>query len=160
MLSSGEMNVADLPPIQVIERKVDGESIYFSLNSRRLWVLKKLRGEGLLKDGVVGVRVRDIKGKAEMERYTVENCSLTATLMREKERGGEEEGDGDGDGGGGGEDNDSDDVDVKARKETETEVVEEEEEEEEEKEEETEEVTRRVNAFAGFADSSSDEDSD
>ena len=58
---------------------------YFSLNNRRLWVLKQCLAEGLLEkyDNLIRVRVREPKSRAEMERYTVENCALHAKLMRE-----------------------------------------------------------------------------
>lgn len=58
---------------------------YFSLNNRRLWVLKRCREEGLLEkfDNLVRVRVRTPKSAAEASRYTLENCALEAKLMRE-----------------------------------------------------------------------------
>ena len=48
--------------------EVDGLPWYFSLNNRRLWVLKQLREEDLLPDGKVTVRVRPFKSDAERER--------------------------------------------------------------------------------------------
>ena len=62
----------------------EDEPWYFSLNNRRLWVLKQLREEGLLKDDKVKVRWRQPKSKAETERYTVANCSLHGSFVREK----------------------------------------------------------------------------
>jgi hypothetical protein len=56
---------------------------YFSLNNRRLWVLKRCREEGLLQDNQIAVRVRPPKSASETSRYTVENCALEAKLMRE-----------------------------------------------------------------------------
>lgn len=57
---------------------------YFSLNNRRLWVLKRCREEGLLlPSNLVRVRVRQPKSASEVARYTVQNCALEATLMRE-----------------------------------------------------------------------------
>jgi hypothetical protein len=57
---------------------------YFSLNNRRLWVLKRCREEGhLLPLNLVRVRVRQPKSASEAARYTVQNCALEATLMRE-----------------------------------------------------------------------------
>ena len=56
---------------------------YFSLNNRRLWVLKRCREEGLLDNNVIKVRVRDPKSDAEAERYSVENCALEAKIMQE-----------------------------------------------------------------------------
>lgn len=79
---------------------------YFSLNNRRLWVLKQCHKEGLLDNPRHGnripVRVRQPKSGAEAERYTVENCALEAKFMREgggggggrsKKKGGKKKGD-------------------------------------------------------------------
>jgi len=68
----------------------DGDPWYFSLNNRRLWVLKQLREEGLLPEGRVKVRWRQPKSKAETERYTVANCSLEGHFVREKAKAGAE----------------------------------------------------------------------
>jgi hypothetical protein len=54
---------------------------YFSLNNRRLWVLKRCREEGLLKDNQIAVRVREPKSASETSRYTVENCALEAKII-------------------------------------------------------------------------------
>jgi hypothetical protein len=59
---------------------------YFSLNNRRLWVLKRCREEGLLQDNQIAVRVRPPKSASETSRYTVENCALEAKLMRESSK--------------------------------------------------------------------------
>jgi hypothetical protein len=59
----------------------DGLPWYFSLNNRRLWVLKRCKEEGLLNQ--IRVRVRAPKSKAEAERYCVANCALEAKVMRE-----------------------------------------------------------------------------
>ena len=59
---------------------------YFSLNNRRLYVLKRCREEGLLPNNLVRVRVRKPKSANEIERYTVDKCSLDAKLIREKEK--------------------------------------------------------------------------
>ena len=60
---------------------------YFSLNNRRLWVIKQCHREGLLDNkrynNKISVRVRLPKSKAEAERYTVANCALEAKFMRE-----------------------------------------------------------------------------
>jgi hypothetical protein len=60
----------------------EGKRWYFSLNNRRLWVLKRCREEGLLVNNVIQVRQRAAKSKAESERYTIDNCALEATIMR------------------------------------------------------------------------------
>ena len=60
---------------------------YFSLNNRRLWVIKRCQEEGLLPDnsnGTILVRVRLPKSGAEVERYSLENCALDAKFMRER----------------------------------------------------------------------------
>lgn len=65
---------------------------YFSLNNRRLWVLKQCHKEGLLDNerynNKIAVRVRMPKSGAEAERYSVDNCALEAKFMREGNGGG------------------------------------------------------------------------
>lgn len=80
-----EMTPDDLPPIQVLVGPVggDGQPWYFSLNNRRLWVLKRCREEGLLTNNQIRVRVRTAKSSGEELRYTIDNCALEAKLMRE-----------------------------------------------------------------------------
>lgn len=56
---------------------------YFSLNNRRLWVLKRCREEGLLDKNQIRVRVRTPKSSAEASRYCLENCALEAKMMKE-----------------------------------------------------------------------------
>ena len=60
---------------------------YFSLNNRRLWVLKQCHKEGILDNerynNTIAVRVRLPKSNAESERYTVDNCALEAKFIRE-----------------------------------------------------------------------------
>jgi hypothetical protein len=65
----------------------EGGPWYYSLNNRRLWVLKRLREDGLLEGGVVGVRVRAVKSGKERDRFTVANCSLEARFMKERGEG-------------------------------------------------------------------------
>jgi hypothetical protein len=86
-IQKGELKPEDLPPIQVIvgPDEQDGKGPwYFSLNNRRLWVLKRCREEGFLEGNVIRVRVRAPKSHIEYERYSVENCALEATFKREK----------------------------------------------------------------------------
>ncbi len=105
-IKSGEMQVSDLPPIQVLvgengngnnfqkddnsnENHNQGqEEWFFSLNNRRLWVLKRLREEGFLEanNNKVFVRVRAPKSKQERERYNVENCALEAKIVPENKK--------------------------------------------------------------------------
>ncbi len=88
-IREGKMKPSDLPPIQVligpIEEKT-GLQWYFSLNNRRLWVLKRCREEGLLPNNQIYVRVRKPKSEQEARRYTVENCALDAKIIPEKPR--------------------------------------------------------------------------
>lgn len=81
-----KMKPEDLPPIQVIGGPLveDGaERWYFSLNNRRLWVLKQCREEGLLSNNQIQVRIRQPKSAAEKERFTVEKCALEAKILRD-----------------------------------------------------------------------------
>lgn len=81
-----EISVSDIPPIQVIVGPEDEDGPwYFSLNNRRLWVLKRCREEGLLEDNLIRVRVREPKSGSEEERYTLENCAVEAKFIREKD---------------------------------------------------------------------------
>jgi hypothetical protein len=90
-IRDGKTHVSDLPPIQVLmgPEQEDGQKWYFSLNNRRLWVLKRLREEGLLEqyDNKVFVRVRAPKSNQERERYSVKNCALEAKIIPENNRG-------------------------------------------------------------------------
>jgi len=86
-IRKGEMAPEAIPPIQVLvgPDEQDGKGPwYFSLNNRRLWVLKRCREEGLLENNVIRVRVRPSKSNIEYERYSIENCALEATFKREK----------------------------------------------------------------------------
>lgn len=86
-IRQGRVKPDDLPPIQVLVGPIEkdtGEPWYFSLNNRRLWVLKRCREEGLLHNNQIYARVRKPKSEQEKARYTVENCALEAKLMLEK----------------------------------------------------------------------------
>ena len=74
----GKMSVYDLPKITVILN----EGTYFSLNNRRLYVLKELRSRGLLRGDTIGARVK-VALEREKERYTADRCSFVAKIMRE-----------------------------------------------------------------------------
>lgn len=87
-LVTGKIQVEALPVITVTAC----HGTLFSLNNRRLYVLKELRRRGLLKDNMVRVRLKTAL-KREEARYTVERCSLRATIMTEYEKqGGDYEG--------------------------------------------------------------------
>ena len=59
----------------------------FSLNNRRLYVIKYIYSLGLLESRIpkntIYVRIKNVTDK-EMEKFTIERCSLQAVLMREK----------------------------------------------------------------------------
>jgi len=79
---TGQMDLEALPTITVL-RGAGGDnsqSILFSLNNRRLWVLKELRKAGKLPGNVVRVRSKEALPR-ERDRYTAAKCSLTASLM-------------------------------------------------------------------------------
>jgi hypothetical protein len=85
-IRSGQTKPSDLPMITVIQGPCEqSQTWYFSLNNRRLWVLKACKEEGLLANtsGLIRVRARGPK-KHEVERYTLVNCANTATFLREK----------------------------------------------------------------------------
>ena len=90
-IRQGKLEPGDLPPIQVIIGTDDtddgGKPWYFSLNNRRLWVLKQCHREGLLDNerynNKIGVRARAARSQAEALRYTVDNCALEAKFVRE-----------------------------------------------------------------------------
>ena len=78
-LATGRMDIEALPVITIL-RGADG--VFFSLNNRRLWVLKELRRAGELT--VVRVRIKELLAR-EVAKYSADKCSLTATIMRERE---------------------------------------------------------------------------
>ena len=86
-IREGRLKPTELPFIQVIVGPIadDGERWYFSLNNRRLWVLKRCREEGLLENNQIRVRVREAKSSSEMERYSLQNCALEAKFLRDPE---------------------------------------------------------------------------
>lgn len=75
-IAAGKLRVEDIPLVTVLH---NGSS-YFSLNNRRLYMLKHLKERGLLKGGVCKVRLKAMLAR-EASRYTVQNCVLHATLM-------------------------------------------------------------------------------
>jgi hypothetical protein len=82
----GRCALEDIPLITVIEGK---EGCLFSLNNRRLYLIKELRARGLLENNMCRVRTKAGLPR-ELERYTTERCSLTARVMKEK---GDDDGD-------------------------------------------------------------------
>lgn len=92
-IRDGIIQPSDLPPIQVLVGPIEEETglpWYFSLNNRRLWVLKRCREEGLLEElspkNSIFVRVRKPKSDQEAARYSVANCALEAKIIPEKPR--------------------------------------------------------------------------
>lgn len=82
-----EISPSELPPIQVIVGPETEEGRwYFSLNNRRLWVLKRCREEGLLQNNEIQVRVRAPKSSAEEARYSLQNCALEAKVVSEPQK--------------------------------------------------------------------------
>jgi hypothetical protein len=81
-ITQGRTRVQELPLITVI----NNDGFYFSLNNRRLYVLKQLRVRGLLKDNKVRVRFKSALDR-EKERYTQDRCSLSVSFLREREHG-------------------------------------------------------------------------
>eukprot|EP00760_Papus_ankaliazontas_P032012 PhM_4_TR5575/c0_g1_i1/m.5872 len=79
-LRQKKLKIEDLPMLTFL---VDANHNYFSLNNRRLYVLKQLLEEGLLpNDGKVAVRVRAVPQTKRMgSKYTPEKCSLKGMLV-------------------------------------------------------------------------------
>lgn len=77
-LRTGRMSIEELPVITII----DNQGSFFSLNNRRLYVLKALRKADMLRNNVVKVRIKTALER-EIERYTPDRCALDATIMPE-----------------------------------------------------------------------------
>ena len=77
-----EITIEDLPNITIIKNG----NFYFSLNNRRLYVFKFLRDNGFLeaRDNLIQVRTKAALTR-ELERYTIDRCSLSAKIMISKE---------------------------------------------------------------------------
>mmetsp|Transcript_14420 Transcript_14420/g.23932 ORF Transcript_14420/g.23932 Transcript_14420/m.23932 type:complete len:203 (+) Transcript_14420:104-712(+) len=74
----GTITVADLPLITVIEN----EGHMFSLNNRRLYVIKHIQSLGLLQQNTITVLIKPALER-EKKRYTIERCVLQAKIMKE-----------------------------------------------------------------------------
>jgi WD40 repeat protein len=105
-LKMGYITPADLPRIKVVplvpqddaeflqQRKVNKRAAaaaaanaltyYFSLNNRRLWVLKQCRELGLLHENDHKILVVLDLRKQMREKYTIDRCSLSAKFMTVK----------------------------------------------------------------------------
>ena len=77
-----QITIDDLPMITIIKNG----NFYFSLNNRRLYVFKFLRDNGFLeaRDNLIQVRTKAALPR-ELERYTIDRCSLSAKIMISKE---------------------------------------------------------------------------
>jgi len=67
-----------LPTITILEN----DTFYFSLNNRRLYVLKELRKKGLIPNNHIKVRIKQANMQ-EATRYVASKCSLNASIMKE-----------------------------------------------------------------------------
>ena len=85
-ITEGRTSLQQLPTITVLQC---GDA-FFTLNNRRLYVLKHLRTIGFLErhNNKVKVRLKTAK-KRELNRYSVDRCSLTASFMGQQEEIGE-----------------------------------------------------------------------
>lgn len=80
-ITGGLKTVADVPFITIL---TSGDGHYYSLNNRRLYVLKYLRANGFLEpSNTVRARFKAPLPR-EVKKYSPENCSLTATIMKER----------------------------------------------------------------------------
>ena len=88
-ITRGDLQLDSLPNITVL-RAADG--IFFSLNNRRLYVLKHLYSIGFLQSrspsNTVKVRIK-IPLPREIKKYSTTKCSLSCKIMRERPVSGE-----------------------------------------------------------------------
>eukprot|EP01036_Dinobryon_divergens_P022380 gene22380-30631_t len=77
-LKIGTTKLDDIPLITVIENS----GHYFSLNNRRLYMFKYLNREGLLPGGIIKAYRKQALTR-EVRKYTIENCSLSAVIIKE-----------------------------------------------------------------------------
>lgn len=90
-IEEGETKLEALPQITILATPTSStDGLYFSLNNRRLWVLKQLKAKGIIE--TVRVRVKDALTR-ELEKYYAPHVTrqCTATLMKEHEKCVEEE---------------------------------------------------------------------
>jgi len=81
-IESGALFPEDLPKITVIQGDQD---TFFSLNNRRLWVLKQCRDKGLLRNNTILVRVKPLPSSKRLQnKFDTTRCSLTASFIKEK----------------------------------------------------------------------------
>ncbi|CAM9264907.1 unnamed protein product, partial [Ectocarpus fasciculatus] len=79
-ITSGAIAPSELPFITVL---TSGDGNFYSLNNRRLYVLKYLRSNGYLEpSNTIRVRLKTPLPR-EMKKYSPENCSLSASIMKE-----------------------------------------------------------------------------
>lgn len=73
-----KLHISNLPLITVLY--IHNE--YYSLNNRRLYVIKYIQELGLLPNNMITIRLKQPLER-EIERYNPTRCSLTATIMKE-----------------------------------------------------------------------------
>ena len=80
-ITSGATAPAELPFITVL---TSGNGNFYSLNNRRLYVLKYLRANGYLEpSNTIRVRLKTPLPR-ELKKYSPDKCSLTASIMKER----------------------------------------------------------------------------
>ena len=72
----GSLSIEKLPMITVLQSDTDPQ-VYYSMNNRRLWVIKQLRK--MIGVTQVAVRVRRMRPH-EKKKYTPQRCVLEARL--------------------------------------------------------------------------------
>ena len=80
-IETGKLDISNLPMITILR---NGE-FYFSLNNRRLYVLKELRKKGILDKNQIKVRIKQANMQ-ECNRYVASKCSLQASIMKEYDK--------------------------------------------------------------------------
>ena len=80
-IETGKLDISNLPMITILQ---NGE-FYFSLNNRRLYVLKELRKKGILDKNQIKVRIKQANMQ-ECNRYVASKCSLQASIMKEYDK--------------------------------------------------------------------------
>jgi hypothetical protein len=85
-VEDGALRPSELPPI-VLYRDEKNPEIYYSMNNRRLWVLKQCREKNLIPGGTIPCRVRSAPDSRRLKgKFTPERCALNATFMQERKR--------------------------------------------------------------------------
>ena len=75
-LNEIQSKITTIDDIPIITVYCDGHN-YFTQNNRRLYLYKKCKSKGLLKDNLINVLIKPMGKK----RYTINNCSLNASAI-------------------------------------------------------------------------------